>query len=602
MIDELPTEVADACAGLSYQGIFNVNIGVGRPAASDKHWVYFYEDEFPFHRLSYPGNFSPRNVPDGKSSISTEVAYSRHRPLDRETMLERTIVSLQTAGILDRDEIELVHAEEILPAYVIYDLAHGRNVATIREWLAEQRIWTARSLRRVAVLQHGSLDEERPDCGRGDHLGRLGLSFEEALVTRRELLLLVPLLALYLAAWRSSPIVRTTRRHTSRSPSGWSTGGTSRGTTTHCWMHAPTAPTSGSDRAFRASSHPRPRRRARMGDAPDGAAAPLRRRPDVLRAGERDLGLAVGLLSAYALGLYLPFLGLVSNLHSEVLAVFLVCAAMLGLARYVRAGGFRWLALASGALAGLSLTRVAYGWVLTLVLVLFVLAWLVRRRRADGRVAAVLGIALILCLPWLAYTYAKTDRPLVWGNSGSLSLYWMASPYEGDHGDWHQAHLVFTDSALQPHRAFFASLRGRSLAEQNTEIEREALRNIADHPEAYIGNVLANVSRMLVNAPYSRVGWQTNDLFYAVPNLLLLAAAVVAGVVLVRRRRTLPPETAPFAVLAAVPFGLHALVASYPRMLAPIVPLVVWLVTLAFVESGVLTRVRRDGSLPSESA
>ena len=59
-------------------------------------------------------------------------------------MVERTIASLRTAGILaPDDEIELVHAEEILPAYVIYDLAHGRNVATIREWLLEQRIWTA---------------------------------------------------------------------------------------------------------------------------------------------------------------------------------------------------------------------------------------------------------------------------------------------------------------------------------------------------------------------------------------------------------------------------------------------------------------------------
>jgi protoporphyrinogen oxidase len=143
-VDELPAPVADACAGLDYQGIFNVNIGIGRPEVSDKHWVYFYEEEFPFHRLSFPGNFSPRNVPDGKSSISTEVAYSRHRPLDRDNMLERTIASLQEARILEgRDEIELVHAEEILPAYVIYDLAHGRNVATIREWLAEQRIWTA---------------------------------------------------------------------------------------------------------------------------------------------------------------------------------------------------------------------------------------------------------------------------------------------------------------------------------------------------------------------------------------------------------------------------------------------------------------------------
>jgi 4-amino-4-deoxy-L-arabinose transferase-like glycosyltransferase len=313
-------------------------------------------------------------------------------------------------------------------------------------------------------------------------------------------------------------------------------------------------------------------------------------------------GPRAGLLSAYALGLYPPFLGLVSNLHSEVLAVFLVCGAMLGVARYLRSGGLWWLALASGALAGLSLTRVAYGWVLTLVLVLFVLAWLVRRRRADGRVAAVLGIALILCLPWLAYTYAKTERPFVWGNSGSLSLYWMASPYEGDHGDWHQAHLVFTDLALEPHRAFFASLRGRSLAAQNAEIEREAVRNIADHPDAYIGNVLANVSRMLVNAPYSRVEWQRNDLFYAVPNVLLLTAAVFAGVVLVPRRRALPPETAPFAVMAAAAFGLHALVASYPRMLAPIVPLVVWLMVLALVEGGALTRARRDGSLPSGSA
>ncbi len=142
--DDLPAAVADACAGLEYQGIYNINLGVDRPVLSDKHWIYFYEEAFPYHRLSFPGNFSPRNVPEGKSSISTEVAYSRHRPLERDTMVDRTIASLRTAGILDADdEIELVQAEEILPAYVIYDLAHGRNVETIRTWLAEQRIWTA---------------------------------------------------------------------------------------------------------------------------------------------------------------------------------------------------------------------------------------------------------------------------------------------------------------------------------------------------------------------------------------------------------------------------------------------------------------------------
>jgi UDP-galactopyranose mutase len=143
-IDDLPTEIEEACEGLAYQGIFNVNLGIDRPFLSDKHWIYFYEDDFPFHRLSFPANFSPRNVPEGKSSISTEVAFSRHRPLERDRMVEQTIEALRSAGILERDDtIELLHAEEIAPAYVIYDLQHERHVETIRNWLETQRIWTA---------------------------------------------------------------------------------------------------------------------------------------------------------------------------------------------------------------------------------------------------------------------------------------------------------------------------------------------------------------------------------------------------------------------------------------------------------------------------
>jgi 4-amino-4-deoxy-L-arabinose transferase-like glycosyltransferase len=299
-------------------------------------------------------------------------------------------------------------------------------------------------------------------------------------------------------------------------------------------------------------------------------------------------GPRLGLGAAYALGLYLPFLGLLSNLHSEVLAIALVCAAMLCLARLARSGGAIWLVGSAAALAALALTRVAYGWVLTVALVVLVLVWLVSRSRAAGRAGAAIGLALVLCLPWLTYTYANTDRLFVWGNSGSLSLYWMASPHDGDLGDWHQAHLVFTDPALEPHRAFFDGLRGMSLAEQNAEIEREALRNIAEHPAAYAQNVAANVSRMLFNLPYSRTEEQLNDVFYVVPNTLVLFAVALCVVVLIPRRRRLPPETGAFVVLAAVAFLLHALVATYPRMLMPLLPFAVWLTMLALVELGLL--------------
>src|SRR5262249_60262044 len=118
-----PPAVAPACRPPRYQGIYCVNRGVARPTLSDKPWVYFYEDPFPFHRLSFPATFSPDTVPPGKSSIATEVAFSERRPLDRDTAVEKTIEGLTLAKILHPDDrIELVHIEEVQPAYVIYDL------------------------------------------------------------------------------------------------------------------------------------------------------------------------------------------------------------------------------------------------------------------------------------------------------------------------------------------------------------------------------------------------------------------------------------------------------------------------------------------------
>ena len=143
-IPNTPPEVERACQGLRYQGIYCVNLGIDREHISDKHWIYFYEDQFPFHRLSLPANFSPDTVPAGKSSIATEVAFSEERPLDRDTAVEKTIDALIEAKLITRDDnISLVHTEQIHPAYVIYDLDHASNVTLIREWLAEYGIQTA---------------------------------------------------------------------------------------------------------------------------------------------------------------------------------------------------------------------------------------------------------------------------------------------------------------------------------------------------------------------------------------------------------------------------------------------------------------------------
>jgi hypothetical protein len=286
----------------------------------------------------------------------------------------------------------------------------------------------------------------------------------------------------------------------------------------------------------------------------------------------------LSLLGSYALGLYVPFYVLLSNLHSEPLAILALVTTMYLVARYLGSGVF-WHGLAAGAAAAaLALTRVAFGWVVTMVLVVFLIAWLVTRRRDFARVTTVFAMALALCVPWLAYTYSVTHRPFLWGNSGPLSLYWMSSPFPQDRGDWRGGanEIVNTDPLLAHHRAFFLELGRLDPVEQNRELERRALSNIAHHPGKFAENVAANVSRMWVDMPFNEKKLEPDSVFYAGPNVLLLVALVVSVIALVRRRMGIPFEGVVFATLGIFAFGLHAVLAAYPRMLMPLIPIVIW--------------------------
>lgn len=136
LVDRIPGEVEAAIRGLKHNSIVCVNLGIDRPAISDKHWIYFYEDRFPFHRISFPMNLSPETTPPGMSSISTEVAYSDWRPLDKETIVEQTVAALKVAGILrDSDTVVTDHMMDIHYAYIIYDLQREANLEVIYRWL-----------------------------------------------------------------------------------------------------------------------------------------------------------------------------------------------------------------------------------------------------------------------------------------------------------------------------------------------------------------------------------------------------------------------------------------------------------------------------------
>lgn len=152
-----PPAVREAAGRLRSNTVFTVLLGVARPEVSDRHWVYFHEDEFLFHRISYPMNFSKSLVPDGCSSIMAEISHSSHRDVSGRDLVAETIDGLGRAGVLRADdEILVSEIVRISPAYVIHTLDHEDAVATILEWLADQEIHT---VGRFGEWQYFNMDD-----------------------------------------------------------------------------------------------------------------------------------------------------------------------------------------------------------------------------------------------------------------------------------------------------------------------------------------------------------------------------------------------------------------------------------------------------------
>ncbi len=133
---DAPAEVRQAAARLMWTSLRCVNLGIRRPDVGRGHWIYFYDHDVPFFRISFPARLAPSTVPDGYSAISCEIAYSRRKPLREEGLLERVLESLRTTGILHpEDEIVLVDQVDVPYSYVVFDFQRSRSLEIIHGWM-----------------------------------------------------------------------------------------------------------------------------------------------------------------------------------------------------------------------------------------------------------------------------------------------------------------------------------------------------------------------------------------------------------------------------------------------------------------------------------
>jgi hypothetical protein len=156
----------------------------------------------------------------------------------------------------------------------------------------------------------------------------------------------------------------------------------------------------------------------------------------------------------------------------------------------------------------------------------------------------------------------------------------MSSPHREDLGNWRGGayQIVVSDPLLVHHREFFLELAPLDPTEQNRRLEQRAFENIRGSPLKFVRNVAANVSRMVFGFPFSAKQETLNTLYYLIPNSLILWAVMGCGALVARRREPFSVEAIAFATFATLGFGLHAVLAAYPRMLMPLVPIALWFV------------------------
>ncbi len=142
---EAPRVVREAAAGLRRVSVRCVNLGIGRPDLTDKHWIYYPEDTV-FHRIFVQGNASPHNNPPGGFGLTCEITYSPHKPLPAEgdALVARCVEDARRVGLLRAEDPVWTASQVDMPyAYVVYDHGRRERVDTIRSWLLEQDILLA---------------------------------------------------------------------------------------------------------------------------------------------------------------------------------------------------------------------------------------------------------------------------------------------------------------------------------------------------------------------------------------------------------------------------------------------------------------------------
>jgi protoporphyrinogen oxidase len=111
--------------------------------------MYFPEDPPPFYRVTNFHNYSPHNVPggDGDSffSLMCETTYSPWKPVDKGSIVAKTLTGLERSGLLapgEREHLATSYTIDIPYSYPVPTLSRDAALAIIHPFLESHGIYS----------------------------------------------------------------------------------------------------------------------------------------------------------------------------------------------------------------------------------------------------------------------------------------------------------------------------------------------------------------------------------------------------------------------------------------------------------------------------
>lgn len=142
LVEGVPQDVAKAMGELEYNGLVTYLVALDTPEQPNLSWCYLpHPNQGPANRVTWMSNYSEGGAPEGKSSLLVEITRPGREAQPDEDLEEKTLLGLENAGLIRRDQVLFTDRSDVDRAYVVYVHGHEKRRQKALGWLEDQGLF-----------------------------------------------------------------------------------------------------------------------------------------------------------------------------------------------------------------------------------------------------------------------------------------------------------------------------------------------------------------------------------------------------------------------------------------------------------------------------